>query len=77
MRWRNSWLAVAVALMCLQCGDDSFGCERLDDWRKRDKRRDCIDHEECFGGEYCDASGHCAPYDGRTDTEPRPDPDDD
>lgn len=32
--------------------------------------RECVDDEECFGGEYC-GRGLCKPYRNRTDTEPR------
>jgi len=32
--------------------------------------RECVDDEECFGGEYC-GRGLCKPYQNRTDTDPR------
>lgn len=40
------------------------------------EERPCVEHEECFGGEYCAQEGVCKPYDGRTRTSPRPDDDD-
>ena len=37
-----------------------------------DAQRRCVDHEECFAGEFCDR-GFCRIYNGRTRTDKRPD----